>query len=201
MAARKPVKKSAPKAKAKAQRDPFSDGIYLLKVTLRGVKPAVWRHIVLPAAIPMSELHPIFQVAFGWKNVHQHMFVVGKQIFAVPDADDDVPVVDSRKTLLADVLKPGKSMVYTYDFGDLWEHDVTVEKRVEPMEIPYPLCVGGENAAPPEDCGGSKGYADLLKVLKQPRHKAFTAANAWVGGFWDPKGFDANLVNRIFRGQ
>jgi len=48
-----------------------------------------------------------------------------------------------------------RSFLYEYDFGDLWQHQVRIEKRlgVETSRS-YPVCVGGQWAGPPEDCGG-----------------------------------------------
>ena len=55
---------------------------------------------------------------------------------------------------------------YTYDFGDCWEHRLTVID-VEPL-ISYPHYVGGERNGPPEDCGGIPGFYGLLGPLPIP---------------------------------
>ena len=60
---------------------------------------------------------------------------------------------------------------YTYDFGDDWEHEILVEKVLDRDETTrYPRCTGGRRAAPPEDCGGVWGYAELAEVLADPAH-------------------------------
>lgn len=67
--------------------------------------------------------------------------------------------------------------VYAYDLGDGWQHEVEVLGRGGDQ----PGCVGGEGACPPEDCGGSYGYAELLEALADARHPEHEAMRAWVG--------------------
>jgi hypothetical protein len=85
-----------------------------------------------------------------------------------------------------------------YDFGDWWEHRIVVEPeaRTDAGARFAPLCLAGENAAPPEDAGGPPGYERLLQVLADPQHERYEEMLQWVGGIWDPKGFDLNQVNR-----
>src|SRR5207344_3292033 len=71
---------------------------------------------------------------------------------------------------------------YTYDFGDDWEHDVLVEKVLDrDSTISYPRCTGGRRAAPPEDCGGIWGYADLTQTLTDPTHPGHDDMLDWLG--------------------
>ncbi|WP_242541927.1 plasmid pRiA4b ORF-3 family protein [Leptolyngbya sp. Cla-17] len=85
---------------------------------------------------------------------------------------------------------------YVYDFGDEWVHQITVEK-ILPMqsEQPYPTCLAGKRACPPEDYGGSWGYAALLKILKNPRHREYRERKEWVGRKFSPEAFDFKEVN------
>jgi hypothetical protein len=64
------------------------------------------------------------------------------------------------------------TFIYEYDFGDSWAHEVVVEKTLpaDPKKK-YAVCLDGKNACPPEDCGGIWGYYDLLKAVKNPKHK------------------------------
>ena len=94
----------------------------------------------------------------------------------------------------------GSSFVYVYDFGDDWWHDIVVREigRPDPRRT-YPLCIAGERAGPPEDCGGIWGYTDLLALLEKGRGEEYDEMLTWLGGDFDPAGFDRNLVNRRLR--
>lgn len=52
--------------------------------------------------------------------------------------------------------------LYEYDLGDLWQHEVRLEKKL-PLESDktYPVCIGGGWSVPPEDCGGPWTYMAL----------------------------------------
>ena len=65
----------------------------------------------------------------------------------------------------------GETIVWEYDFGDSWEHDVRLSSfeeyaEGEPRQIVF---VGGKRVCPPEDCGGVRGYEKLLE-LRLPHH-------------------------------
>lgn len=173
--------------------------IYQLKVTLRRSKPPIWRRILVPADTKLSRLHNILQVAMGWTNSHLHMFRVGKTHFGVPSADLDwMEVFDERKATLAEVLPRAKSkMMYEYDFGDCWEHDVLVEKILDAdPDAAYPACLAGKRACPPEDCGGVWGYEGFLEAIADPRHPEHESSLEWIGGAFDPEAFDPVWVSK-----
>ena len=83
---------------------------------------------------------------------------------------------------------------YTYDLGDNWEHEVLFEGVVKPdRKIKYPICLEGERACPPEDCGGEMGYEHLLEVLSDPKHEEYLDLRQWAGDF-DPERFSAKIT-------
>ena len=85
---------------------------------------------------------------------------------------------------------------YTYDFGDCWEHRLTVEKVLPAQELPrYAVCVAGANACPPEDVGGPPGYVHFLDALSDPQHPEHQELLAWCGGAFDPRAFDLAQAN------
>jgi hypothetical protein len=87
--------------------------------------------------------------------------------------------------------------VYNYDFGDSWQHTVLVEDVLSRDEIfNYPICIGGENACPPEDCGGTSGFEELKEKVKDPEHEEHAEIMRWLGGYYSPFSFDANRINR-----
>lgn len=67
--------------------------------------------------------------------------------------------------------------------------------------FPYPICVAGERACPPEDCGGPPGYMDFLQRFNDPSDSEHDDLVRWVGGIFDPEGFDVNAVNRLLAAQ
>jgi hypothetical protein len=66
--------------------------------------------------------------------------------------------------------------------------------------LPLPVCVAGENACPPENIGGPPGYELFLEILGNRDHEQHAEMMEWVGGVFDPRGFDLNRINREFKG-
>jgi len=100
-------------------------------------------------------------------------------------------------------VAPKKAFVfpYEYDFGDSWDHQITVEDILEPSTgaTRKAECLGGARACPPEDCGGLGGYADLLKILKSPRHREHKSMKEWLGRPFDSEFFDIEAANVCLR--
>jgi tetratricopeptide (TPR) repeat protein len=194
----KAVKDRARPAKARAKKAaPAAGAIYQLKVTLRNSKPPIWRRLLVPASTKLSKLHDILQIAMGWTDSHLHMFSVGEVNYGVPSDDDWIEMLDERKATLAQVLPRAKSrMVYEYDFGDSWEHEILVEKVLDAEpNTTYPVCVKGKRTCPPEDCGGVWGYDDFLEAIKNPAHPEHDAMLEWVGYEFDSEAFDVEEIN------
>ena len=175
------------------------------KVTLRGIRPPIWRRFQVYSDITFYELHRILQEVMGWYDGHLHSFDVGG-IF-VTDAETLAEVwedgVDEERVRLKKYLtREGQKIRYVYDFGDNWEHDVVLEKilSAEP-NVHYPLCLKGKRACPPEDCGGIWGYADLLEALADPAHPEHEMYLEWLGEDLDPEAFDLAEVNEILQNE
>ncbi|WP_200939686.1 plasmid pRiA4b ORF-3 family protein [Deinococcus sp. Leaf326] len=159
------------------------DAMLQLKLTLEGLRPAIWRRVTIPANATFTGLHGVIQGAMGWENYHLYSFkqerreIVGQQrLFKVFDC---VRV----------------KVEYLYDFGDSWTHQVVLEKVLANPLDRQPRVLAGEHAGPPEDCGGVWGYAELLDILNDPSHPEYNERLAWVGGAWDPEQFDLNEAN------
>lgn len=174
--------------------------IYELKVTLKGIRPPIWRRVRVPGNVSMGTLHHILQIVMGWTDSHLHMFRAGRTAIGAPDPEWDdfgFDSIDERRIKLAEVAPEEKSkFTYEYDFGDGWEHDVRVE-RILPADpkIDLPVCLKGKRACPPEDCGGPYGYLDLLEVLADPDDPEHEEMLDWLGGEWDAEAFDLDAVN------
>ena len=129
--------------------------IYQVKITLTGIVPPIWRRIEVPNSIKLCCLHSAFQVVMGWTDSHLHQFSKDGKNWGVPEYDefDELDLIDEDTTQLAEVLKSeGDSMIYLYDFGDNWRHEVVLEK-IQPADgaLKRPVCLGGERRCPPED--------------------------------------------------
>jgi Plasmid pRiA4b ORF-3-like protein len=131
--------------------------VHRVKVSLYGAKPPVWRRLEIPSAMPLNLVHVVLQVAFDWHGYHLHAFETVCGEFGSPDQGDDwTERQDEATATLAQVAGAERAkVVYSYDFGDDWRHDIVVEKVI-PAEpgVAYPRCTGGRRDAPPEDCGG-----------------------------------------------
>ncbi len=172
--------------------------VFQLKVTLKGTKPPIWRRVLVDASSTLGQLHEVIQAAFGWWNSHLYEFEFGRTRYGLPDPDGfhfGPPTRDARKARLEQVADAGSSFTYTYDFGDNWEHKVTVEKALDASPVAsLPACIDGRRAGPPEDCGGVWGYEELLAILANPSHPQHAEraewATAWGGAGLDPDAFD-----------
>jgi hypothetical protein len=178
---------------------PSSDlSVYQLKVTLRDSKPPIWRRIQVTSDIRLSTLHQVLQVVMGWEDAHLHQFMAHGFYYGTPHPDFGFEVKNEQHVSLQQVVSRAKDkLIYEYDFGDSWEHELLVEK-ILPLEAgqPYPVCLTGKRACPPEDCGGIWGYASLLEAIRDPEHPEHEEMVDWVGGELDPEAFDLDEVNR-----
>lgn len=172
--------------------------ILKLKVQLKGVaKPPIWRKIEVSADDTLYDLHNIIQGAMGWYNAHLHQFILGRQYFGLPSPYDDfMEMSDARKVKIGEVLRTAKSkIIYEYDFGDSWEHLVTLEDVADAEKgVKYPRLLEGKGACPPEDCGGCWGYEDLKAAVSDPNHEDYEDLREWLeleeGETFDPNAFD-----------
>jgi hypothetical protein len=139
-------------------------------------------------------LHDALQAVFGWTNSHLHNFEKDGKYWGVPEYDD---LIDESRVQLGKLLKAeGESMIYVYDFGDNWQHEIVLEKVV-PANAPLklPICLDGARRCPPEDAGGVSGYEEFLEVIFDPTHEEYEHLVGWAGGPFQAEAFDLKAVN------
>jgi hypothetical protein len=179
--------------KADTGKNPTTNAnVFQLKVTLRGIKPPIWRRVLVDGSATLDELHDVIQAAFGWWDSHLHEFRIGGRDYGVPDPDWDMsPVLDESRYRLDELAGEGDKLRYVYDFGDDWDHDVVVEKVLARGEVDVvPACIAGKRACPPEDCGGAWGYEEYRTAVADPSHPRHAELIEWGGGAFDPEAFD-----------
>jgi hypothetical protein len=179
-----------------------------LRIELVDVTPLVWRRVLVPDKWSFANLHKYLQWVMGWNDTHAHEFEAGKTTIA-PDwwieemsQDQDAGNFrDERKltvgALVAELDMRGE-FEYRYDMGDDWRLRIVIEAPPANSidDLPLPRCVAGENAGPPDDVGGPHGYQDFLRIISDRRHEQHADMLRWIGGVFDPQGFDLNRINR-----
>ena len=187
-------------SRSKLRSARFTPQVYQIKVTLKHIKPPIWRRIQVRNDITLRRLHEILHVVMGWDGYHLHAFTIKGDEYGEPDPRDlyDADLIDERRVKLGAVVTGAKEKFrYTYDFGDDWEHELLVEKVEAPQEgVQYPICLKGKRATPPEDCGGPWGYAELLEAVSNPEHPEYAERREWLGDYFDPEEFDLEGINR-----
>src|SRR5581483_3786798 len=177
----------------------LSGTVYQLKVTLRDTHPPIWRRIQLRGDMRLSQLHRVLQIAMGWTDSHLHQFRVGGRYYGIPDREfGDSETINESRIRLNQIAQTDKArFVYEYDFGDSWEHEISVEKIFKHAQLlKHPVCVAGKRACPPEDVGGIWGYEHFLQVVRDPGDPEQEDLLEWIGGEFDPEAFDLDAVNR-----
>jgi hypothetical protein len=176
--------------------------IYQIKIALKGSKPSIWRRVLLPGDIPLNFIHHVIQIAMGWTNSHMHQFIIGTgagtRFLGSRQHDmDELQIEDeSDHTLVGLAPAPKMKLHYEYDFGDSWLHEILVEKILPPdPSMSHPICTAGENACPPEDCGGIYGYYEMLAAVADPKHPEHETFAEWVEEDFDPAEFSVAAVN------
>ncbi len=183
-----------------------------LRIELLEVVPLVWRRVLVPDHWTLASLHHYLQWVVGWTDSHAHEFAVGAGLVA-PDwwiheagFDEDASRYrDERRVSVAAVvseLGAYGEFEYRYDMGDGWQHRIVIESAQTSTvsDQRLPVCLAGENACPPEDIGGPHGYALFLDILGDRQHEQHADMVRWIGGVFDPKGFDLNRINRDWGG-
>jgi hypothetical protein len=146
-----------------------------IKINLMGAKPSIYRTIYLSNKSNFLELHTAIQDAMGWTGNHLSAFRKGRDTeisfqYTKKGPGEYMNFGYPLKTKISEFLKiPKDRIVYEYDFGDSWEHEIIVQKVIEEIELEHlPYCVKGKGKCPPEDCGGIWGYLSLLEIAKKP---------------------------------
>ena len=187
-----------------------SNQIVRLKITLDDIKPAIWRRIEVPLTISLLALHEVIQAVMLFENYHLFDFVTGTRgaetRYIIPDPNDDFAdddfgdTMDARKTELGTLIEVGiKPLIYTYDFGDNWQHTILIEAvaDADPTTV-YPRFIEGANRAPPEDVGGIPGFEKFLNIMAKPKHPEHADIKQWYGGAFDTKDIaEAEIATRM----
>lgn len=181
-----------------------SEPVARLRIELLGITPRIWRRVEVPLDLTLKHLHDVIQAAMGWEDYHLYAFHIGDTTYGEPatSAFDGHRTLSARTARLRALVDRGvERFTYVYDFGDDWEHRITVEAVTEGAPgVAYPRFVDGARRGPPEDVGGPPGYQEFLKTVTNPRHRRHKETLAWYGGPYDPDDI-GDLAIRLRIGQ
>lgn len=173
-----------------------------VKVTLRRIRPPIWRRLVVSDDSTLSDLHVAIQAAMGWESAHLWFFDVGGKHFGdpslLPEVDDDDMLITLKKIQKAGTTR----FTYVYDLGDNWQHTVVIEKTVPKAGLAAtPTCVGGKRNCPPEDCGGIVGYEQLLMASAEPNSDRYRRWTEMIGKAFKPEQFSVEEADNRVAGR
>ena len=174
---------------------------YSLRLSVVGCQPRIWRRLLVRESMWLSRLHDSIQVAFDWFDYQTHLFTFDELHFGNPVKREDLNVEDDRDVALADLdLSHRERFGYTYQFGDGWQLEIKVEKSA-PLEkgLSYPVCIAGDRAGPPEDCGGLEAFHDMLACIKEPHTDLGREWLEWLGPEYEPAACDLDKINKALR--
>ena len=187
---------------------------YQFKIKLKDIYyPIVWRRVLVPSDFTFEEFNEVIQIAFGWENMHMYFFSPKgyrskPMIESVPELNEFFEMINEgylnvETTLLSEIFVSEKmKFTYIYDYGDDWNHQITLEKILTNDEIEKPVLLKGEGACPPEDSGGPYGYSMLKEKLADKKHPDHKDMKEWMGlrprQNWDAAAFDLEAYQQYF---
>lgn len=182
-----------------------------LRIKMNQTDLKIWREIKVPSNLTLTALGEVLQDAMGWMHEHLYQFRKGDVYFVDREQMEDsfgfgrFSFRDMAQCTVDDMLtEKGKRVVFEYDFGDSWEHDLWYkgEREYNPGEKPSITFVKGQGACPPEDCGGIWGYEDLLEIKKKKkrtREERERMEWALMDDDFDPDFFDDEEVDELMQ--
>ena len=177
--------------------------IFRAEIHIAGIQPPIRRTLELPLDLNLAQLHEVLQATFGWTDSHLHQFDIGGLTYGAPEFDQDGwsdrQTFEASGVRLADFATPYDAPVviqYEYDFGDCWTHVIEFTAKPREAGIKYPRCIAGCRAGPPEDVGGTSGYAEFLEAWRDPLDEQHRDMRRWAGRKFDPERFDLDANNK-----
>ena len=177
----------------------------VLRISLNDVQPEIWRTFEVASLGTLGDLHGAVVGAMGWDDSHLHSFMVDEKWYS-PMYESMETVGDDEEDITISVALPkvGSTIRWMYDWGDGWDHTISVEKTGTMQRgVTYPILHDGARACPPEDCGGSWGYMEILAMLDDPDYEPQMVDRdelmEWIGPAFDPDDFNPKRAELYMR--
>ncbi|QAT40649.1 plasmid pRiA4b ORF-3 family protein [Clostridium sp. JN-9] len=150
------------------------------------------RKIIVPADIQFKQLHKVLQSVFEWKNYHLYDFTVfdkgsNKMTARIVPSEEDLEY-DNEAILmgnhtLSEFLSKQKYIIYTYDMGDSWQHEIQLIDIIDEYHKESPYLLEASGQTPPEDVGGVPGFINFREIMMNPNSPEYKEMQEWAG-YW-----------------
>lgn len=177
-----------------------SSSILRLKIQLLHTRFEIVRVVDLSSRMRLAEVHNLIQAVMPWNDGHVHQFFAGKRRLGLPSdefEDAGISIRDERITTLGAALElaGAEPLIYAYDFGDGWEHALTIESvSAADPQTTYPLLIQAIGACPPDDVGGVAGYRQFVAAMADPNDPDHDRLRQWYGRDFDPDHVDIESI-------
>ena len=160
-----------------------------LLVTLDLEVYKVERRIIVPSDIDFARLHKVLQSVFSWQNAHLYDFTIFGDNKRIPvarivpfenDLEYDKNAILMEGRTLSEFLPEHKHMLYTYDMGDNWEHEIQLVRVIEEHDKESPYLLEASGQTPPEDVGGVGGFVNFHEIMLNPSHPEYKEMKEWA---------------------
>ena len=175
--------------------------LFTLRLAVVGCQPRIWRRLLVRETMWLSRLHDSIQIAFDWFDYQTHAFNLDDLRFGNPLKRDELTIEDDRDVSLADLdLEHRAQFTYGYHFGEGWQVEIKVEKvgMFEKGTVCL-VCLAGERAGPPEDCGGLEAFHDMLACIKEPNTDLGREWLEWLGPDYHPEACELEKINKALK--
>lgn len=146
---------------------------YDVKVRLNDFRPLTWRDLIIPANMTFMELDDALKTLWNFNGLHLSCFLIRKDNLIITDEDLAKETMmgcdyEANTTLVSEVFDQYNKVTYWYDFGDDWQFDIEVKKKIDYDKdyITIKRFKGKYN--PIEDCSGVYGLSEVVYYAEHP---------------------------------
>lgn len=151
-------------------------GAYILRFVLIDSEPEISRTVAVPDFASLYDIHSVIQSVMSWEGYHLYAFEVdGELIHEHHGAfHDNEKCREPFSVALSDL--EGKTIIYTYDFGDRWQVLVNFDGHKDDFSGRFPQLIDWKENAPIDDCGGIYAYNKLFAASRNPKDPDYPRA-------------------------
>ncbi|MGN1215540.1 MAG: plasmid pRiA4b ORF-3 family protein [Candidatus Cryptobacteroides sp.] len=176
---------------------------YIIEISLDEAPVRVTRKLSVPSNLYIGHFVNFLLIAMGWERYHLSELTQGDVIWRSTKEKamdkrqgfeyEDLKVKNSYRATVSQLLKKaGDECHLLYDMGDSWRHTIRLleVRKYSSYVIAFDSygvdLVGGEGACPLEDCGGVDGYAEILRIIKDPDDPEYEHYSSFFPKDFDP---------------